>query len=69
MRRNMIGTVKIAFAVVIAGVMIAPSSAQELTVHVVTDSATPKPMAGVAVQLFPQPAMPSRRKVITSKIR
>lgn len=41
--------------------------AQDLTVHVVTDSSHPKPVSGVAVQLFPQPFMSGNRKVITQK--
>ena len=41
--------------------------AQDLTVHVVTDSSRPKSVSGIAVQLFPEPAMPGRRKVISEK--
>jgi hypothetical protein len=41
--------------------------AQDLTVHVVTDSSHPKPIRGVAVQLFPGPAMPGRRRVVEQK--
>ena len=41
--------------------------AQDLTVHVVTDSSHSKPVSGVSVQLFPQPAMRGRRKVIDQK--
>jgi hypothetical protein len=41
--------------------------AQDLTVHVVTDSSHPKSVAGIAVQLFPQPSMPGSRKVIIEK--
>ncbi len=40
---------------------------QDLTVNVVTDQSSHKPVSGVAVQLFPQPAMSGRRKVITQK--
>jgi hypothetical protein len=41
--------------------------AQDLTVHVVTDSPSHKPLSGIRVQLFPQPAMSGRRKVISQK--
>jgi hypothetical protein len=58
---------KLAVVIAIAGGMVTASSAQDLTVHVVTNSASPKPMAGVAVQLFPQPMMPGKRKVIFEK--
>ena len=40
---------------------------QDLTVHVVTDSSHPKPVKGISVQLFPEPAMPGSRKVISRK--
>jgi hypothetical protein len=42
-------------------------SAQDLTVHVLSDSSHPKPVAGVAVQLFPDPFMSGKRKVIEQK--
>ncbi len=41
--------------------------AQDLTVHVIADAPNHKPLSGVAVQLFPQPAMSGRRRVITQK--
>jgi hypothetical protein len=67
MSRKLVWNVEFVFAIAIAGVVTAGSPAQNLTVHVVTDSATPKPTAGVAVQLLPQPAMPGRPKVIAQK--
>ncbi len=67
MPQNMVSTAKIALAILIAGLVTSALWAQDLTVHVVSDSAHSKPMAGVAVQLFPQPAMPEKRGVISQK--
>lgn len=41
--------------------------AQNLTVHVVTATLPSKPASGIAVQLFPQPFMSGRRKIISQK--
>jgi hypothetical protein len=43
------------------------SLAQDLTVHVVTETLPPKPASGISVQLFPQPAMSGKRKVISQR--
>jgi hypothetical protein len=42
-------------------------AAQNLTVHVVTDSSNPKPASGISVQLFPQPRMSGSRRLIREK--
>lgn len=59
---------RIVIAVALAGaVSTGNSTAQDLVVHVVTNTAAPKPMPGVSVQLFPQPSMPGRRKIISER--